>query len=91
MKKVWNGIKKEWEETKEMSSIIYSRIQGKTVCEKTNKKAITQIFDIFKALFLGIILLLPGGCFIMAAFVKMFGVMGIQLLPTAFNEGETDE
>jgi len=83
--KLKEGLSQEKEETKEMLEIYQRFTQGE--CTKEEMQiANAQFRDLIKSLGLGVILVLPFAPITIPVVVKIGKKLGIDVLPSAFND-----
>lgn len=79
----------EVDETKEASKIFLKFARDGKISKEEEKELRTQVYDIFKAVGIGIpFALIPGSTLLMPFLVRLAKKRGIDLLPTAFNQEE---
>lgn len=87
--KVKVALSQEKAETKEMLHIYHLYIRGRASSQDM-KTANSQFFDILKGLGIGVFAVLPFAPITIPIFVKLGKVVGVDILPSAFNnQGKT--
>ena len=82
-------LKTELEETKEGAEILAKIVMAQTLSAEERQALKTQVMDIGKGLPLLALIALPGGGVATVALLKLAEKFGIDLMPTAFQPGES--
>jgi len=90
LKKLKKALSQESEETKEMLNIYYRFTHGKSSPEEM-EAANAQFRDILKTLGLSTFAVLPFAPITIPFIVKVGKKLGIDILPSAFQDEKTDE
>ena len=90
MLKIKRALSQEKAETREMLHIYHMSIKGQTKPGEM-KIANKQFFDIVKGLGLGVFAVLPFAPITIPIIVKLGKTVGVNILPSAFNESEDKE
>ena len=88
--KLKRQLAREGNETKCMIS-TYRKVVCGTASEEEVDEANDQFKDLLKSVGLGGMFILPGGSLLIPVVVKLADKVGINLLPTSFNEEEKTE
>lgn len=91
-KKVFEGLKTETLETKQATLIAVKYISKGTITKEEEHELREQVFDLLKALGIGIpFALIPGASILIPVLIKIAQKKGINLLPSAFSENDNSE
>lgn len=91
-KKVIEGLKTETLETKQATLIAVKYISKGSITKEEETELREQVFDILKALGIGIpFALIPGASILIPVLIKIAQKKGINLLPSAFSENDNSE
>ena len=83
-----NKVAKETKETKEAAKIIKKYIKGQGITPEEDIILKRQIYDILKAVGIGVpFMLIPGSSILLPLIIKIAKRKGINLLPSAFAGG----
>lgn len=86
------NLKTEATETQEATKILVKFIKEGSVSKEEEKELRTQVYDLLKVLGIGVpFALIPGASLLLPFLIKLAKEKGIQILPTAFNEGKDNE
>jgi|ETNvirenome_6_85_1030632.scaffolds.fasta_scaffold07938_2 hypothetical protein len=88
--KLKDQLAQEGSDTKYMMK-IYSKVLCGTATEEEIDKANDQFGDVLKSAGLLGLFVIPGGSLIMPVAIKLASKLGINLLPSAFSEEESEQ
>lgn len=87
IKVFFENLQTEGKETAAASKIFIKYAREGKISKEEEKELRTQIYDIFKALGIGVpFMLIPGSTLLMPFLVKLAEKRGINLLPSAFEK-----
>ena len=85
----FENIGQEAKETQVASKIMLKYVRGGKISKEEEKELRTQVFDILKAVGIGVpFVFIPGSTLLLPFLVKLAEKKGIHLLPSAFNENK---